>query len=300
MQVKIRVLVGKNLGREIEIDKAEYVIGRGEGCDLRPKTDTVSRQHCALVIKDGQVFARDLGSKNGTTVNAQPLQGDRLLEEGDIVKAGKLEFAMVIERPESAKSTVKVAADSSTTTAAPRPSAPRLAEVAGATAAATGAKSAPASGSGARPAMAGTGRGVPANVKDAAARNIGRRVDGGQFEDDDVGDWLDEADTDERRRVADPETRQFRMDETDQITLSKPPSSESVAKADANAAAAAADNKEGDSKIGKRPGDSSADLTAEIKKEKKEPGKLPKINSNSSKDSRAAAEQTLKKFFNRR
>lgn len=295
MQVKIRVLVGKNLGREIEIDKAEYVIGRGEGCDLRPKTDTVSRQHCALITKDGKVYARDLGSKNGTTVNAKPIQGDCPLEDGDIVKAGKLEFAMVFAGAAAAETVSGQAAGTQTAVgdAAGGQTAARTVHTE--TAKPVGAKQANPGSS--RPAVT-AGRGVPANVKDAAARSIGRRIDGGQFEDDDISDWLDEADTDERKRVADPETRQFRMDETDQITLSKPPSSESVAKADSRAEGA--DDQSGDSKIGKRQGDSSADLTAEIKKDKKEPGKLPKINANSSKDSRAAAEQTLKKFFNRR
>jgi predicted component of type VI protein secretion system len=259
MQVKIRVLVGKNTGREIVVDQEEFIIGRGDGCHLRPKTDTVSRQHCSLIVKDGQVVLKDLGSKNGTLVNGVPLRAERVLHDGDEVKAGRLEFSMVIESP-----------------AAKRPA--PAAAVAGA---ATGAAKSPA----------------PASLKDAAARNIGRRADGGQFEDDDVSDWLTEGDTAERKRVADPETRQFRLDETDQITLSKPPSA-------APAAGESQPKGEAPSKEAPKPAkvSDSGEIDAKTgeKKEKKEPGKLPKVNPNTSKDSRTAAEQTLKKFFNRR
>lgn len=242
MQVKIRVLVGKNTGKEIAIDQKEFLIGRGDACHLRPKTDTVSRQHCAILVQDGKVVLRDLGSKNGTFVNGERLAGERVLKDGDEVKAGKLEFSMVIEQPAEAK----------------RAAAPK--------------------------------------VKEVAARNIGRRADGGQFEDDDVSDWLTEGDTDERKRVADPETRQFRLDETDQITLSRAP----APKSDPAVPTAAAEHETVARHETVAAVPESETKAEGGKKEKREPGKLPKIPQNQSQDSRQAAEQMLKKFFNRR
>lgn len=56
-----------------------YTIGRGKDCSLTiPKTvdNSLSRQHCQIVLKDTEVFVRDAGSSNGTYLN------DKILPDG--------------------------------------------------------------------------------------------------------------------------------------------------------------------------------------------------------------------------
>jgi len=116
-----------------------------------------------------------------------------------------------------------------------------------------------------------------ADIKEAVARTAEVGGGGGSTSDlEDVTSWLDEADSQEKsRRTTDPETRQFRLDDTVSPVT----------------AAAAAPAKSGDTKT----------VSVPLKKpEKKEPGKLPPRPTTSKADSREAAADMLKKFFNRR
>jgi pSer/pThr/pTyr-binding forkhead associated (FHA) protein len=97
MQVKLKVLGGSHAGKEIKISLAKFFIGRGEDCHLRPQSDLISRHHCALIVENGAVIARDLKSRNGTLVNGEKIAGDVQLKAGDTLKVGPLEFEVLID-----------------------------------------------------------------------------------------------------------------------------------------------------------------------------------------------------------
>ncbi len=99
MKVKLKVQSGSHAGKEIAISSDKFLIGRGEQCQLRPKSESVSRRHCVLVLRDGKVLVQDLKSRNGTSVNDKRLPTDRakVLKHGDVLKVGKLVFEMVID-----------------------------------------------------------------------------------------------------------------------------------------------------------------------------------------------------------
>jgi len=111
------------------------------------------------------------------------------------------------------------------------------------------------------------------DIKEAVARTAEGNHAASTSDLDDVTSWLEEADSHEKsRRTTDPETRQFRLDDT----------------APDEVAAAA---KTGDTKT----------VVAEAKRpDKKTPGKLPPRPTTNKADSREAAADMLKKFFNRR
>ena len=92
MDVKLIVANGKSAGQAIPIAGSKFFIGRAEDCHLRPRSDLVSRHHCALVVEDGRVSIRDFGSKNGTLVNGQRVQSEQELKNGDQLTVGNLEF----------------------------------------------------------------------------------------------------------------------------------------------------------------------------------------------------------------
>jgi pSer/pThr/pTyr-binding forkhead associated (FHA) protein len=97
MKIKLRVRQGSNTGRELVIQGPHFIIGRGEGCHLKAKSDMISRRHCAILVGESQVAIRDLKSKNGTLVNGEPISGQRVLENGDVLQVGPLEFDVVID-----------------------------------------------------------------------------------------------------------------------------------------------------------------------------------------------------------
>ncbi len=99
MQVKLKLAVGEKETKEILVAKDKFLIGRSEKCQLRPKSESVSRMHCVIVVRDKQVLVQDLKSRNGTFLNDSRLPSDRAkrLQNGDILKVGKLTFEVVVE-----------------------------------------------------------------------------------------------------------------------------------------------------------------------------------------------------------
>lgn len=99
MQVILKVLSGTHEGKEIKVKDDKFLIGRSESCQLRPKSDSISRKHCAIVQKDGMVLAIDLKSRNGTFVNEKQLSTEKakILKSGDKLRCGQLEFEVLIE-----------------------------------------------------------------------------------------------------------------------------------------------------------------------------------------------------------
>ena len=99
MQVMLKVLSGSHEGRELNVSGEKFLIGRSESCQLRPKSESVSRKHCIIVLKDNRVLNQDLKSRNGTYVNDKRLPTDKamVLSGGDKLRVGKLNFEVVIE-----------------------------------------------------------------------------------------------------------------------------------------------------------------------------------------------------------
>lgn len=99
MQLHLRVETGSSQGKLISVNRDKFLIGRSDECHLRPKSESISRRHCAIVRKDGRILVIDLKSRNGTDINGKKLDPSRakILKDGDHIKVGKLEFTAVIE-----------------------------------------------------------------------------------------------------------------------------------------------------------------------------------------------------------
>jgi pSer/pThr/pTyr-binding forkhead associated (FHA) protein len=89
MPVRLTVLSGPLSGQLIEINQAKYLIGREEDCDLRPDSRLVSRHHCAFLQDGYTVRLRDMGSRNGTFVNGNRINGTVTLNAGDLISIGE-------------------------------------------------------------------------------------------------------------------------------------------------------------------------------------------------------------------
>jgi pSer/pThr/pTyr-binding forkhead associated (FHA) protein len=97
MQVVLRVVGGKNDGREITIAVPRFIIGRGDTAHLRPASDLVSREHCEILFGGGKVIINDLASRNGTFVNGKQLTETHVAKSGDSLRIGLLQFEVVID-----------------------------------------------------------------------------------------------------------------------------------------------------------------------------------------------------------
>jgi sigma-B regulation protein RsbU (phosphoserine phosphatase) len=93
-EVVIRDLDGKTA--TVALDRDRITLGRSSANELCYPDDVgLSRQHLALVRREGHWTVEDLGSKNGTMLNGQRLEGPKPFTPGDRVSAGHLtiEFA---------------------------------------------------------------------------------------------------------------------------------------------------------------------------------------------------------------
>ena len=71
---KLCIMSGKNEPRFFQLNDEITFIGRSAVNDIRIMDNYVSREHLMLRKLGDRILARDLGSKNGTFVNGNPLR----------------------------------------------------------------------------------------------------------------------------------------------------------------------------------------------------------------------------------
>lgn len=87
----IRVVVGRNEGKEILIEKVETRIGRAELSDVPLFGDPqIARTHAVLVAQpDGRYILRDTGESTlGVFLNGERIPGERPVRSGDQIQVG--------------------------------------------------------------------------------------------------------------------------------------------------------------------------------------------------------------------
>ena len=72
---------------EIEVDKPEFVMGSGEGVDLRLDLPLISPRHARVLWKEGRHLFEDMRSDKGSFRLGQPVEV-RFIETGDEIDLG--------------------------------------------------------------------------------------------------------------------------------------------------------------------------------------------------------------------
>ncbi len=118
MKAQFKFLSGSRAGQVETFQKGYLGLGRHPLSDVRFDAERdldVSSRHAAIMAKPDGYVLQDLGSKNGTYVNGQRIDGDRVLKDGDVIgfgaKGPALEFhALVGEGDDLATATAEAAA----------------------------------------------------------------------------------------------------------------------------------------------------------------------------------------------
>ncbi len=76
-----------NDGPPIPLTRELTLVGRAEDTDVRIDHKSISKLHCALLVADGLLVVRDLGSTNGTRVNGQRVRRGTLLPNDHLALA---------------------------------------------------------------------------------------------------------------------------------------------------------------------------------------------------------------------
>jgi len=94
MDVKLVVASGSKAGQAIPITVPKFFIGRADDCHLKPRSELISRYHCAIISEDAYVAVRDMQSKNGVYLNGEKVALEQELKNGDKLVIGPLEFVV--------------------------------------------------------------------------------------------------------------------------------------------------------------------------------------------------------------
>jgi FHA domain len=88
--VRLRILEPVSHEGELYPLGEEITVGRGGGCGIVLPDDTyVSTVHARLFRRGSDVFVEDLGSRNGTFLNGDPVSTATRLRRGDRVQFGE-------------------------------------------------------------------------------------------------------------------------------------------------------------------------------------------------------------------
>ena len=79
-----------------ELSDTETQIGKGPRNDIVIADPAVSSAHATIRVEDGGYTISDMGSRNGTVVNGERVEGSRALKHGDVIGVGlsKLTFRL--------------------------------------------------------------------------------------------------------------------------------------------------------------------------------------------------------------
>ena len=96
-------------------------VGRAPANQIVLRDDRCSRSHAEFFMSEGQWRVRDLGSRNGTLVGSQPIEGEHVLQAGEVVHIGQAQLIFVhrlsdafgegmaaVRRPRPAESATRV------------------------------------------------------------------------------------------------------------------------------------------------------------------------------------------------
>ena len=72
----------------------EITVGRASGCAVHVEDAYTSNLHARVFRRDGAVWVEDLGSTNGTWVNAEKIDAPTRLGRGDLLQVGGTVFEM--------------------------------------------------------------------------------------------------------------------------------------------------------------------------------------------------------------
>jgi len=85
---------------------SEMVVGRSKECDITLAAAHLSRRHAVLLIKNGLLYVKDLGSSNGTYVNGKRIVEARV-KRGDELRFDSLSFGVIGPADELDKTSVR-------------------------------------------------------------------------------------------------------------------------------------------------------------------------------------------------
>ena len=78
--------------------QGETTIGRSPYCSIQLVSPQTSREHAAILVRDGETTLSDLGSRNGTYLNGRRIRAATLVSAGDRITIGEVNLVVFENR----------------------------------------------------------------------------------------------------------------------------------------------------------------------------------------------------------
>ena len=93
----------KRGSREVPLTRTSYTVGRDPACEIAIEDGSLSRKHAEIRIEGETVSVRDLGSRNGTWVNAQRIEQPTVIDNSTDVRLGVVQLKLYIAGKKASK-----------------------------------------------------------------------------------------------------------------------------------------------------------------------------------------------------
>lgn len=89
----------------VTLGEGTHVLGRDPDVEIFLNSAGVSRRHAVINISAGRATLEDLGSKNGTFVGDQRVDGSRSLDDGDVIGVGSVKLTLRVIQTQNSTET---------------------------------------------------------------------------------------------------------------------------------------------------------------------------------------------------
>lgn len=108
-------LVDDVVVNKFELNKPVTTIGRHPDCDVQINDAAISGHHAQILLQESkylegaiEVFLEDSGSKNGTFLNGDKIQGKQPIKNNDVLRFGWNEFKLMDADQKSLEATALI------------------------------------------------------------------------------------------------------------------------------------------------------------------------------------------------
>lgn len=91
---RLQIMEGPLAGQEFQVD-GPTTIGRQDACDIQLPDRGISREHCKVEPLGAGFQVIDGGSRNGTALNGERINGEAPLRSGDLISVGDTDMAFI-------------------------------------------------------------------------------------------------------------------------------------------------------------------------------------------------------------
>jgi predicted Zn finger-like uncharacterized protein len=98
-RLSLAITDGPDAAKVFRLDKPRVTIGR-QNADILLNDREASRQHAALEVRDSRFFIQDLGSRNGTYVDGQKIEGEQEISDKGEFRLGATTLMLIVTQVE--------------------------------------------------------------------------------------------------------------------------------------------------------------------------------------------------------